>query len=46
MKNLYLKGCKWFLFQSQQVRNYFFGYKWYDPVAKHNKPFLKKQTLN
>ena len=42
MKILYLKGYKWLLSQNQQVRNEFFGYRWYKPLAKHIKPFLKK----
>ena len=42
MKILYLKGCKWLLSQNQQVRNDFFGYRWYETLARHIKPFLKK----
>ena len=26
---LYLKRCKWFLFENRQERNDFFGYRWY-----------------
>ena len=27
-------GCKWFLSQNQQVQNEFFGYRWYEALAK------------
>ena len=37
----YLKG-KWLLSQDQQVRNDFFGYRWYEALAKHIKLFSKK----
>ena len=41
MKILYLKGYKWLLSQNQRVRNDFFGYRRYEALAKHMKPFLK-----
>ena len=41
MKTLYLKGYKWLLSQNQQVRIVFLGYRWYEALAKHIKPFLK-----
>ena len=43
MKTLYLKGYKWLLSQNQVVRNEIFGYGRYEALAKHIKPFLKKQ---
>ena len=39
---MYLKGYTSFLPQSQQARNDFFGYRWYEVLAKHIKLFLKK----
>ena len=42
MKILYLKGYKWLLSQNQQARNDFSGYRQYEVLAKHIKPFLKK----
>ena len=42
MKILYLKGYKRLLSQNQHVRNDFFGYRRYEALAKHTKPFLKK----
>ena len=39
MKILYLKGYKWLLSQNQGVRNNFFGYRRYEALAKHIKPF-------
>ena len=44
MKILYLKDCKWTLSQNQRVRNDFFGYRRYEELAKHMKPFFKKQS--
>ena len=44
MKILYLKGCKWTVPQNQRVRNDFFGYRRYEELAKHMKPFFKKQS--
>ena len=41
MKILYLKGYKWLLSHNQRVRNEIFGYRRYDALAKHIKPFLK-----
>ena len=41
MTILYLKGCKWLLSQNQQVRNDLLGYRRYEALAKHTKPFLK-----
>ena len=41
MKILYLKGYKWLLSQNQRVRIDFLGYRWYEALAKHTKPFLK-----
>ena len=43
MKIVYLKGYRWLLSQNQLVRNDFFGYRQYDALAKHIKPFLKKK---
>ena len=44
MKILYLKSCKWLLSQNQRVRNDFFAYRpRYEALAKHIKPFLKRQ---
>ena len=37
LKILYLKDYKWLLSQNQQVRNNFFGYRWYEALAKHIK---------
>ena len=45
MKILYLKGCKWLLSQNQWVRNDFFGYRWYEAVAKHIKLFITNIKL-
>ena len=42
MKVLYLKGYKWLLPQNKRVTNGFFGYRRYEALAKHVKPFLKK----
>ena len=42
MKILYLKGYEW-LSQNQRVRNDFFGYRRYEALSKHIKPFLKKR---
>ena len=42
MKTLYLKGYKWLLSENQLVRIDFFGYRWYEAMVKHIKPFLKK----
>ena len=42
MNILYLKSYKWLLFQNQRVRNDFFGYRRYEALAKHIKPFFKK----
>ena len=44
MKILYLNSSKCFLSQNQQVRIDFHHYRWYKPLAKHIRPFLK-QTL-
>ena len=44
MKTLYLKGYNWLLFQNQRVRIEFLGYIWCKALAKHMKPFLKKQS--
>ena len=42
-KILYLKGYKWLSSQNQGVRNYFFGYRQYEALAKHIKSsFFKK----
>ena len=41
MKILYLKNYKWFLFQNQQVRIDFLGYRQGKALAKHIKPFLE-----
>ena len=41
MKILYLKSSKWLLSQNQPVRIDFLGYKQYEALAKHIKPFLK-----
>ena len=41
MKVLYLQGYKWLLSQNQRVRNDFLGYRRYEALAKHIKPFLK-----
>ena len=41
MEVLYLKGYKWLLSQNQQVRNDFFGYRRYEALVKHIKPFRK-----
>ena len=41
MKILYLKGYKWLLSQNQRVRIDFLGYRRYETLAKHIKPFLK-----
>ena len=38
MKTFYFKSYKWLLPQNQRVRNDFFGYKWYEALAKHIKP--------
>ena len=45
MKILYLKSYKLLLSQNHQVRNYFFGYRQYEAMAKYIKPFLKKKPL-
>ena len=42
MKILYLKGCKWLLFQNQRVIIDFLGYIRYAALAKHIKFFFKK----
>ena len=42
MKVLYLKGYKWLLSENQQVINDLIGYRRYEALAKHIKPFLKK----
>ena len=42
MKILYLKGYKWLLFQKQRVRNGFLGYRQFQTLAKHMKPFFAK----
>ena len=42
MKILYLKDYKWLLSQNQRVRNDFFGYRRYETLAKHIKPFFTK----
>ena len=42
MKILYLKGDKWSLSQNERVRNDVFGYRRYQALAKHIKPFSKK----
>ena len=42
MKILYLKGYRWLLSQNQQVRNDFSGYRGYEALAKHIKPFFTK----
>ena len=39
---LYLKGYKWLLSQNQRVRNDFSGYRRYEALAKHIKPFFTK----
>ena len=44
MNILYLNGNKWLLSQNQRVRNDFFGYRRHETLAKHIKPFLKKQS--
>ena len=41
MKILYLRGYKWLLSQYQRVRNYAFGYRRYEALVEHIKPFLK-----
>ena len=41
MKILFLEDYKWLLFQNQQVRNDVFGYRRYETLAKHLKPFSK-----
>ena len=41
MKTLYLKSCKWLLSQNQQVRNDVFGYRRYQVLVEHMKPFSK-----
>ena len=45
MKILYMKGCKWLLFQNQRVRNEFFGYTRYEALGKRTKPFLKNNQV-
>ena len=42
MKFLYLIDYKWLLPQNQRVRVDFLGYKQYEALATHIKPFLKK----
>ena len=44
MKILYLKGYKWLLSQNQRVRIDFLGYRRYNALAKHIKPFFKKNV--
>ena len=44
MKILCLKGYKWLLPRNQLVRNDIFGYRRYEALAKHIKPFLKKNS--
>ena len=39
MKAYYLKDYKWFFSQNHRVRNDFFGYRRYEALAKHIKPF-------
>ena len=39
MKAYYLKDYKWFFSQNQRVRNDFSGYRRYEALAKHIKPF-------
>ena len=41
MKILYLKGYEWLLSQNQLLRNDFFGYRRYEALTQHIKPFLK-----
>ena len=43
MRIYYNKIYKWLLSQNQRVRNGFFGYRRYEALAKHVKPFLKKR---
>ena len=45
MKILYLKGYKRLLSQNQQVKIEFFGYRRYEALAKHIKPFFLKKAL-
>ena len=45
MKILYLKGCKWLLSQNQHVRSDFFGYRRYEALAKHIKPFFQTSNI-
>ena len=41
MKILYFKDYKWLLSLNKQIRNDFFGYRLFQALAKHFKPFLK-----
>ena len=43
MKILYLKDYMWLLPQSQQERTDFLGYRRYEALTKHIKPFFKKK---
>ena len=42
MKILYLKGYKWLFSRNQRVRNDVFGFRQYEALVKHIKPFFKK----
>ena len=42
MKTFYFRSCKWLLSQNQQVRTDFSGYRRYEVLAKHIKPFTKQ----
>ena len=42
MKKMYLKDYKWLLSQDQWVRTDCLGYMQYEALAKHIKPFFKK----
>ena len=41
MKTLYFKDYKWLLSLNKQIRNDFFGYRLFQALDKHFKPFLK-----
>ena len=42
MKIFFLKDYKRLVSQNQRVRNDFFGYRRYQSLAKHSKPFVRK----
>ena len=42
MKILCLKGYKWLLSNNKRLRNELFGYRRYKALAKHIKPFIKR----